>query len=688
MDVSLENFQAKFVEEALDNIAELETTLLELDLSPRNKELLEKVFRIMHTLKGGGAMFGFEQLSSFAHDLENVYDRIRLGKLSVTSSLLTLTLESVDLLRDLLDREKLASNEMASRCSAMLQLVKTWFEEESEGQKHVATDKGGADSDGGEAGETATWYIHFYPGKQVLENGNNLLYLLDDLSQLGTLHAVPRAIDLPDGLEALKPTISYLFWDLFLATDAGKEAIRDVFIFVDNESVIEIQRLSKSNLFESKGFVSKLESLCDQKTALTLTDLNSFVEDSKGLTGNGQPVSAEQAGAGTAKPDLGKPVASSVRVSSEKIDGLMNLVSELVITQERLNMIAGRYQIPELKMVTERVQKLTGQLRDSAFSMSLIPLSSLLARFQRLVRDLGAQLGKRVEFVAEGAETELDKTMIDSLTDPLLHILRNSLDHGIEVPAERIKAGKDPVGKITLEAGYAGANVVIKVKDDGAGVDEQKVRRKALERGLISENEVLTPEEVLQLLFVPGFSTAGAVTEVSGRGVGMDVVKRNIAAVRGEVALASEKGRGSCLTITLPLVLSIIDGLLVRIGATLYVLPLSLVDRIYATESRRLENNFIDVLELGGRQIPYVFLRKEFGVVGEVPSRSQVVVVRYEGYVVALVVDQVVGKFQAVLKPLGKLFHGQKMISAATIMGDGSIALVLDTSALIRQVQG
>lgn len=363
-------------------------------------------------------------------------------------------------------------------------------------------------------------------------------------------------------------------------------------------------------------------------------------------------------------------------------------MSELVITQERLNMIAGRYQIPELKMVTERVQKLTGQLRDSAFSMSLIPLSSLLARFQRLVRDLGAQLGKRVEFVAEGAETELDKTMIDSLTDPLLHILRNSLDHGIEVPAERIKAGKDPVGKITLEAGYAGANVVIKVKDDGAGVDEQKVRRKALERGLISENEVLTREEVLQLLFVPGFSTAGAVTEVSGRGVGMDVVKRNIAAVRGEVVLASEKGRGSCLTITLPLVLSIIDGLLVRIGATLYVLPLSLVDRIYATESRRLENNFIDVLELGGRQIPYVFLRKEFGVVGEVPSRSQVVVVRYEGYVVALVVDQVVGKFQAVLKPLGKLFHGQKMISAATIMGDGSIALVLDASALIRQVQG
>ncbi|MCA1745701.1 MAG: chemotaxis protein CheA, partial [Bacteroidales bacterium] len=381
-----------------------------------------------------------------------------------------------------------------------------------------------------------------------------------------------------------------------------------------------------------------------------------------------------------------KAVSSSIRVASDKIDGLMNLVSELVITQERLNLIAARYPIPELKMVTESVQKLTGQLRDNTFSISLIPISNMMARFQRLVRDLSAQLGKRIAFSATGTETELDKTMIESLTDPLLHIIRNSIDHGIEMPDVRQKAGKNPIGKITLEAGYSGANVVLKIMDDGAGIDCERIRHKAIEKGLLQEDEIGTKEEMLNLLFIPGFSTSSHITEVSGRGVGMDVVKRNIAAIRGEVRMESEQGKGSCISISLPLVLSIIDGLLVRIGPTEYVIPLSLTDRIYPANSQMLEAAFIKTVTLDGVQIPFINLRKEFEVAGDAPTKCQMVVVKQGGYTIALSVDQVVGKIQAVLKPLGKLYHHQKMISAATIMGDGSIALVLDANAIIREV--
>ncbi len=683
MITSFENFQSRFIEEALDNINELESTLLELDLSPNDKELLEKVFRIMHSLKGGGGMFGFELLSEFSHHMENIYDKIRSGHLAVTSKLLSVTFQSVDILRDLVNAEVLASPEMASRYKEMVATIENVLKEETEEQKsRTAVGILSKQDDHSEMTGTVTWYIHFYPGAHVLENGTNLLYLIDELEQMGQLKAVPRLLKVPD-LEALEPEKSCIFWDLFLSTDMGKAAIMDVFMFVEDDSTIEIHRLSQSDLFTHPKFTARLDTLCESKMEIELSDLNEFMAERPEEEGFKAPVVFDKAG----HTSEGKKVASSsIRVASDKIDGLMNLVSELVITQERLNLIAARYQIPELKMVTENVQKLTGQLRDNAFSISLIPISNMMARFQRLVRDLSTQLGKRVEFTATGTETELDKTMIESLTDPLLHIIRNSIDHGIELPDVRQKAGKNPKGSIQLEAGYSGANVVIKILDDGAGVDCERVRRKAIEKGLIQEEERLTKEELLNLLFVPGFSTSSQVTEVSGRGVGMDVVKRNIAAIRGDVHIESEPGKGSCISISLPLVLSIIDGLLVRIGSTQYVIPLSLTDRIYPANSQMLEDTFINVVTLDGVQIPFINLRKAFEVAGPAPAKCQMVVVKQTGFTIALSVDQVIGKIQAVLKPLGKLYHHQKMISAATIMGDGTIALVLDANTIAREV--
>jgi len=376
---------------------------------------------------------------------------------------------------------------------------------------------------------------------------------------------------------------------------------------------------------------------------------------------------------------------SSIRVSSDKLDLLMNLVSELVTTQARLSLYTESDTRTELIAISENVQKLTRQLRDIAFSIVLIPIENMLTRFQRLVRDLSNELKKDVNFVIEGAETELDKTIIENLADPLMHILRNSMDHGIEDPETRVKAGKLRQGKILLKAFYSGANVHIQVSDDGSGIDPEFIKSKAIAKGIISPDAVLSRKDILDLIFIPGFSTAEKITDLSGRGVGMDVVRRKISDIRGEVEVESEAGKGTTLTIKLPLTLSIIDGLLVRICNTHYIIPLTVVDKIYAVEHRKLMKAFNNVLILDGEQIPFFNLRQEFNEPESDALMEEVVVVRFEDKQVGIAVDTVIGEYQAVLKPLGKHYKRQEIISGATILGDGTIALVLDPNKTIKQ---
>ncbi len=678
---SFESFQDKFIEEATDNINDLEKALLELELSPTNKGLIERVFRAMHSLKGGGAMFGFMRLSEFTHKMENIYELVRSGQIQISTSLLSVTLKSVDLLKDLLNPSIIDSPHVTKRFKNLSQAIDEVLAKEAQILiSSVGKSLGSIEEKPKEITQMATYYVHFYPEAHVMENGTNLLYLIDELYSLGQVFVISGLRSIPS-LEDINPLHSYVFWDLFIATDKGQNAISDVFIFVDDESAIEIHKICSSNLFDNGSFVDHLKYLSTKQNEIELSDLSDFLafpnsEENKPII-NSAIVSREETKLRS---------SSSIRVASEKIDGLMNLVSELVITQERLNMIASKFQIPELKMVTENIQKLTGQLRDSAFSISLIPVESLLTRFQRLIRDLSGELGKQVTFTASGTETELDKTMIESLTDPLLHIIRNSIDHGIEQPDVRLKNGKDPSGHISLNAFYSGANVVIQVVDDGVGMDPQKIRVKAIEKGLILNDDLLSDQELFNMVFTPGFSTLSEITEISGRGVGMDVVKRNITAIRGEVALESEPGKGTSVSITLPLVLSIIDGLLVRINETQYVIPLSLTDRIYPVDSELMNRTLINLITLDGVQIPFFNLRYELDLKGFPPKQCQMVVVNHKGIKVALAVDQVIGKIQAVLKPLSRLYSNQKMISAATIMGDGAIALVLDTNAIIKQL--
>ncbi len=675
----MENFQGGFIEEATDNINDLESALLLLEEDPANSELIERVFRAMHSLKGGGAMFGFDELSDFTHHMESVYDLVREGKLEVTRDLLNITLDSVDLMKKLLVVEDERPEEISVEHSKLVSGIKGFLvdAEENAPRGQVYESAGSNPDSGGTV--IITYLINFVPDKDIMKNGTNPLYLIDELNSLGKTMVIANTCNIPE-LEKFDTSKCYISWRVFLSTSEDKNAISDVFMFVEDDCMLEIHKLGASDLLDDERFVRKIEECRESDSEI---EINSIKDFAKSIKEEGNDKKSRQIKRKVANGR--ENTISSIRVSSDKIDQLMNLVSELVITQASLSLYTENSNNADLQPIAESVQKLTRQLRDNAFSISLIPLESMMTRFQRLVRDLSDELGKEINFSAKGTETELDKTIIESLTDPLLHIIRNAIDHGIESPDERKNKGKPANGEIVLKAFYSGANVIIEVSDDGAGIDPEKIRKKAIERQLITPDSALNDKELVNLLFLPGFSTAESVTDLSGRGVGMDVVKRKISSIRGEVDIESSPGKGTVVTVKLPLTLSIIDGLLVKIAGSQYVIPLSVVDKIFAVEHETIARASNNLVVLDGEQLPFYYLREEFGLDGKPPAREEMVVVEYENVRIGLATDSVVGEHQAVLKPLGKFYREQEIVSGGTILGDGSIALVLDTNKIINQ---
>jgi two-component system chemotaxis sensor kinase CheA len=673
----MDNFRKKFIEEATEHIQDLEQALLELEQNPNNKPLIERVFRAMHSLKGSGAMFGFEKISEFTHNLETAYDLVRNGEMEVTNDLLNLTLASVDHLGALLRDDSVNSEVVMAQHGELMEKINTLVDN----SKIKKTPESNITENITETGANSkTYYILFQPNEDIMSNGTNPLFLLDELHSIGSCIAIPIINKIPE-LEDFDPNKCYTTWEVFLSTESNINSITDVFIFVEDECLLQVNLISDQNLLANQQFVDKLEELRSNQQETGLAQLQDIIS---GLTmpETNQVVKGREEKVVLSSKDQS---ISSIRVASDKLDQLMNLVSELVTTQARLSLYAENDGRTELLAIAENVQKLSRQLRDNAFGIVLIPIENMLTRFQRLVRDLSKELKKEVVFEAEGTDTELDKTIIENLTDPLMHILRNSLDHGIELPEARKSKGKPVEGKILLKAFYSGANVILQISDDGAGIDPNFIRAKAIQKGLISQDSMLSRKEILDLIFIPGFSTATNITYVSGRGVGMDVVKRKIADIRGEVEVESEVNMGTTLTIKLPLTLSIIDGLLVKVEETYYVIPLSVIDKIYAVEHSKLTNTFNNVIVLDGEQVPFFYLREEFALSEFETVHEQVIVVNYEDKRVGLAVDTVIGEYQAVLKPLGKHYKKQEIISGATILGDGTIALVMDTNKAIKQ---
>jgi len=673
----MDNFQEKFIEEATDLINNLELAVLALEKDIANQELIAEVFRIMHSLKGGGGMFGFEDISHFTHNLETIYDEVRNGNLTVTEDLLGITFSAVDHLRNLLNPDALNDSQIKKNHNILLDRVNDILSKKGKTETLEALSKQVEEE---QKSNYHTVYIYFAPNESIMDNGTNPLYLIDELCSLGSNSIVfPRTNKVPM-LSRFNFTKCYTSWEVFMVTDASLNEIQDVFIFVEDESEIEVSKVADFDILINEKFVDKINDLYQKKNHFDPSIIEALVDEIKNEKKSTVANVNEKL-----KVFTKENIISSIRVSSDKIDQLMNLVSELVTTQASLSLYVEENQVYELNLLAENIENITRQLRDTAFSISLIPIETMLTRFHRLIRDLSNEFNKNIEFITEGAETELDKTLIQGLTDPLMHIIRNSVDHGIEPEEERIKKGKTPQGMIYFKAYYSGANVVIKIQDDGRGIELEKVKQKAIDKEIITPDAKLSEREILDLVFIPGFSTAKNITDVSGRGVGMDVVKRKIDEIRGTVELESKENIGTTITIKLPLTLSIIDGLLVMIGDTKYVMPLNLVNKIYAYDHSTFDNAFNNIVIVDGEQIPFYYLRDEFEIPGNPQEVEQLVLVKYEDKKIGLVVDNVIGEYQAVLKPLGKLYKNHEIISGATILGDGTIALVLDTNKIIHE---
>lgn len=692
----LDRFQQKFVEEAQDNVAAIEEALFELEKSPDDKEIVERLFRSMHTIKGSGAMFGFNDLSHFTHNLETLYDCVRNDTVKVNKDIISLTFESLDYIRQLLDvgEGTLTDPDDIQRQKDYIAKITKYF---PEGQQLTLSSAEKAALAAKQAAGVAApqpkveekgpknYLVTFAPFESLLNNGTNPLFMLDDLTALGKYKSVAFTGAVPQ-LDKFDPLNLYVKWQVILSTDQDVNEIKDVFIFVEDECKMDIAELPGGDIV---GNAEKLEPIIakaiESQAELKADDFAVFKEAPKPEPKQEAGTTQAAAKSASPAPKTQENKIASIRVSADKIDDLVNAVSELVTMQAQLNLLAERQEDQYLIAIAEQMEKITRQLRENSFSISLIPLQGELVQFQRLVRDLCNKLGKQIEFVVEGGEIELDKTIIDHLKDPLLHIIRNSGDHGIEMPEERIAKGKNPVGTVLLKAFYSGSSVIVQVSDDGKGMDPDKIFKKAVEKGLVSPNAHLSKKEILNLIFASGFSTAEKVSDVSGRGVGMDVVKSKIAEIRGEVTVDAEVGKGTTITMELPLTLSIIDGLLTRIGGEQFVFPFTNVERILQPEEVKMSDSGMgDFFTYNGDQLVSIDLNKIFNGRPTEFANSKMLIVGQGDKRVGMVVDAVLGEFQIVVKPLGRFLRSVDMISGASVMGDGSLSLIIDPGRLVN----
>ena len=639
-----DKFKLAFQEEAREILVELEAALLELNENRSDKELVGRAFRALHTIKGSGAMFGFEELAAFSHDLENAFDEVRKGRLAVTSELINLSLVALDQIKAMLEQTAVDKAAAADILEKLQKLTGTRGVVPMEAAA-VALPVAPRSAQG----IARDWRIRLSPGADLLRNGANPLLLLSELKHLGKFRAKASMAAVPP-LGELDPERCYVSWEIALSTASPREAIRDVFIFVEDSCELSIEPVVVAEVMEPAAAGPERRA------------------------GEGRRASDHPEG------------ASSVRVPAAKLDQFVNLVGELVTVQARLGEIAARHEDQDVADVSEEIERLTSALRESSMSIRMLPIRATFERFRRLVHDLARDLHKVVELTIEGADTELDKTVIDKLSDPLMHLIRNSMDHGIETPEARVAAGKARGATIHLSARHSGASVLISVADDGAGINAEAVRERAMEKGLVSADAPLTENEIYSFILAPGFSTAREVTDVSGRGVGMDVVRRSVEALRGSIEIASRPSKGTSVTLRLPLTLAIIDGLLVRVGQAYFVLPLAITVECIELSGQDIEKaNGKHVAYVRGEIIPYIRLREYFGIRCARPELEQIMIVETEAGRYGFVVDQVIGNYQTVIKSLGRFYRHVHVASGATILGNGTVALILDPNRLVQE---
>lgn len=667
-----------FRQEAAELLDSLETVLLDLGQTPQDRDLIDAAFRALHTIKGSGAMFGFDKVAAFTHDFETAFDLIRKGKIDANHDIVTVSLSARDYIRTLIEDPDSTDPIIGEAIVEELQRLIGGGSAPATGPAPVGEPEA-ADGSSAEEPAQAGWSIEIAFESDILRNGTNPLVLLDDLRALGPC-AVEADLDNIPELGALDPESCQIAWKVTLHSSCLKDEIEDVFMFVRDEMKLAIAPLP--------GGTASLYPELDMSMPDAVEEAPPRVAAAeKPAAVKSRPEASPAASSAPEKAELGRRAedkGTTVRVQAERLDELMDRVGELVIAQARLSQIAHSGTDLAIKAIAEEIERLASGLRDTTMGVRMVPMGSIFGRFRRLVHDLSRDLGKPVDFVTVGEETEMDKTMIERLADPLVHLIRNAIDHGIENAGDRATTSKSATGRIELSARYVGAQVLVTVQDDGAGLNTARIRAKAEENGLIPPGANLSEHDIHQFLFHPGFSTAKTISALSGRGVGMDVVKRTIEAMRGTIDLTTIPGHGSSVTLRLPLTLAIIDGLLIRVGEARYIIPLSAVEECIEltaeAEARAKGRSFLNVR---GDLVPFLRLRDVFDAEGQPDPHQKVIVTSIGDTRVGLVVDQIIGSHQTVIKSLSKLHSDVTMFSGATILGDGTAALIMDVAQLV-----
>ncbi|MGE5503589.1 MAG: chemotaxis protein CheA [Actinomycetota bacterium] len=683
----LSRFKATYFEECAELLASAEETLTRFVDGGATEEDMHAVFRCIHSIKGGAGAFAFDELVRFAHVFETSLDALRSGRVELTPQVADLLVRANDVLGDFVraaqEGAALPPDHGAELMASLSALTSGGA---APAAKPAAAPAPAAAAPAAAASGRTIWRIRLLPAAGLLKTGNDPLLMIRELEALGDLTIKCDRSHLP-GLAEMDATQSYLAWTFELTTDKGRAAIDEVFEFVAGDTAeITVDAVGEAPADEEGdgwGLFAPAPAAAAEAQAAAPQAQPTAQAAAPAAAAGAHPPGAAGAGAGGLH-------TASIRVDLDRIDRLVNMVGELVITQAMLGQQASHFSVeshPELIQGLQELSHHTRELQESVMAIRAQPVKALFSRAPRLVRDLSAKLGKQARLVMSGENTEVDKTVIEQLSDPLTHLIRNSLDHGIEGPEERIAAGKPAEGTIHLGAEHRSGRIIIEVSDDGKGIDRKRVLDKAVEKGLVDRGAQMSDEQIDQLIFAPGFSTAEKVSDVSGRGVGMDVVRKNIQDVGGRVVVQSTPGQGSRFILSLPLTLAVMDGMLVSVGGQRYVLPLTnIVESLRpSTQQARSLVDVGDVLTIRGEYIPLVRLYQLFGVRNALtdPTRGLVVVVETEGGDrIGVLVDELLGQQQVVIKSLDANYRPVEGISAATILGDGRVALILDVGAL------
>jgi two-component system chemotaxis sensor kinase CheA len=708
-------FQDAFFEEAAEHLAVVEEGLLNLEQHPEDLDLLNKIFRSAHSIKGTSGMFGFNAVAQFTHKMETLLDLLRNGQKAVSPAIADLLLRSTDCLKTLIESVKggaVVDEETVQRLTEELAAAS-----QLHSQPATANPREVMAVSSGDGTHAQTYAITWTPPEWLFQRGLDPLQSLKELQGLGNLTAVVIDLSrLPD-LAEIDPERCYLSWSMRLTTGKDMKAIEAVFEFVKEDSTLTIETLEvkteeKTRTHEpSSTLTSTFVSEPDQPKPLGEILVESGVVSRETLDNAlaqqkrvGQ-ILVEQQAATPQQIDQAlqkqkqqesavqskKTDTASIRVDTDKIDKLINLVGELVITQSMLSDLGSRFDMGQLAVLLERMAQLernTREIQERVMSIRMLPIGTAFSRFPRLVRDLSAKVGKKIQLILSGEETELDKTVIESIGDPLTHLVRNSADHGLEPPEERLDNNKPELGTIRLNAFHEGGSICITVEDDGHGLNRDKIIAKAVKQGLIGENEKLSDDQIWPLIFKPGFSTAEKVTDVSGRGVGMDVVKRNIEALGGTISIKTATGKGTTFTLKLPLTLAIIEGMTVRVGKETYIVPLLSILESIQPKAGAIKTvvGKGELINVRGTYLPMMRLYDMFCLQPEItdPTKAILLILETEGERVAVMVDEILGQQQVVIKSMEQNFRKVEGVAGATILGDGTVGFILDVRGLLE----